>query len=269
MDIMQDLRTIKDLLASRDLQPKHRFGQNFLHDQNAMRTLLAAATVQPNETILEIGPGTGALTECLLEAGARVVACELDRNLAALLRDRLGKRITLIEGDCLQDKHTLNAAIIEALGETNFRLVANLPYSAATPLLATLLESHPRCTGMVATIQREVADRLAAMPDTSEIGPLTITAQLLATIERVATLKPGCFWPAPDVTSAIIRIVPRVPRPTLPSQLRRIIDQAFQQRRKQLRSSLGADFAFPAGFNTMRRPETLSPQEWVVLASGL
>jgi 16S rRNA (adenine1518-N6/adenine1519-N6)-dimethyltransferase len=264
---MQDIATIRALLESRGLRPKHRFGQNFLHDPGAMRSILDAASVQPGETILEVGPGTGTLTECLLRAGARVVACELDRDMAAILRDRLGSGITLVEADCLQDKHTLHPELVEALGGP-FRLVANLPYAAATPLIATLLESHPACGGMVVTIQREVADRLTARPDTSEIGPLTITAQLLSSVERVAILKPGCFWPAPEVQSAVVRLLPHRPRPTLPTRLREIVDRGFQQRRKQLRNSLGADFPFPRDFDSMRRPETLDPREWVALAAA-
>ena len=265
---MQDIATIKSLLASRGLRPKHRFGQNFLHDPHAMRAILQAADLRPGETVLEVGPGTGTLTECLLEAGARVVACELDRDMASIVRERLGERLTLVEGDCLLDKHTVHPAVIEALGPGPFRLVANLPYAAATPLIATLLESHPACEGMVVTIQREVADRLTARPDTSEIGPLTITAQLLAQVERIATLKPGAFWPAPEVNSAVVRLVPHRPRPALPAALRETVDRAFQQRRKQLRNSLGADFPFPAGFDAMRRPETLAPVEWIALATA-
>jgi 16S rRNA (adenine1518-N6/adenine1519-N6)-dimethyltransferase len=257
------------LLASRGLRPKHRFGQNFLHDPVAMRAILQAAAITPGETILEVGPGTGTLTECLLDAGARVVACELDRDMAAIVRERLGDRITLVEGDCLLDKHTVHPAVLTALGPGPFRLVANLPYAAATPLIATLLESHPTCGGMVVTIQREVADRLTARPDTSDIGPLTITAQLLAAVDRVATLKPGAFWPAPEVNSAVVRLVPRTPRPALPPNLREIVDRAFQQRRKQLRNSLGADFPFPPGFEPMRRPETLAPQEWITLSRAI
>jgi 16S rRNA (adenine1518-N6/adenine1519-N6)-dimethyltransferase len=265
---MQDIATIRALLESRGLRPKHRFGQNFLHDPGAMRSILDAASVQAGETILEVGPGTGTLTESLLQAGARVVACELDRDMAAILRERLGASITLIEADCLQDKHTLHPQLVAALGGP-FRLVANLPYAAATPLIATLLESHPACGGMVVTIQREVADRLTAKPDTSEIGPLTITAQLLATVKRIAILKPGAFWPAPDVQSAVVRLTPRNPRPSLPTALREVVDRAYQQRRKQLRNSLGPDFPFPAGFDCMRRPETLCPEEWLPLASAL
>ena len=262
---MQDIATIRSLLASRGLRPKHRFGQNFLHDPSAMRAILQAADVRAGETILEVGPGTGTLTECLLDAGARVVASELDRDMAAIVRERLGSRLTLVEGDCLADKHTVHPAVLEAIGPVPFRLVANLPYAAATPLIATLLEAHPACQGMVVTIQREVADRLTARPGTPEIGPLTITAQLLAKVDRVAVLKPGAFWPAPEVNSAVVRLVPHSPRPALPADLRRIVDQGFQQRRKQLRNSLGADFPFPAGFDAMRRPETLTPQEWILL----
>jgi 16S rRNA (adenine1518-N6/adenine1519-N6)-dimethyltransferase len=266
---MQDIATIKSLLASRGLRPKHRFGQNFLHDPHAMQAILRAAAIHPGETILEVGPGTGTLTECLLDAGARVVACELDRDMAAIIRDRLGDRITLVEGDCLLNKHTIHPDVLAALGPGPFRLVANLPYAAATPLIATLLESHPACAGMVVTIQREVADRLTGRPGTSDIGPLSITAQLLAKVERVAVLKPGAFWPAPDVTSAVVRLVPHTPRPALPATLRATVDRAFQQRRKQLRNSLGEQFPFPSGFDASRRPETLAPGEWVTLCEGL
>jgi 16S rRNA (adenine1518-N6/adenine1519-N6)-dimethyltransferase len=263
---MQDLGTIKSLLTARGIHPKHRFGQNFLHDANAMRCILQAAAIRPGETILEVGPGTGTLTECMLDAGARVIACELDREMAAIVRDRLGERITLVEGDCLADKHHLNPALLAAVDAGPFRLVANLPYAAATPLMATLLEKHPACGGMVVTIQREVADRLLARPGTAEMGPLTITAQLAATVERVATLKPGCFWPAPEVTSAVVRLVRRDPAPELPGRLPALVEAAFQQRRKQLRNTLGPDFPFPTGFDTTRRPETLAPDEWILLA---
>jgi len=266
---MQDLTTIKSLLAARGIRPKHRLGQNFLHDHNALRILLAAAMVEPGETILEVGPGTGTLTECLLQAGARVVACELDRDMAAIIRDRLGTRITLVQGDCLADKHHLNPALLAALGSGPFRLVANLPYAAATPLIATLLESHPQCQGIVATIQREVADRLTAQPGTGEIGPLTVMAQLLATVERVALLKPGSFWPPPEVTSAIVHIRPRRPRPDLPPELTGLVERSYQQRRKQLRNTLGPDFPFPEGFDPSRRPETLAPIEWITLARAV
>ncbi len=266
---MQDLGTIKSLLAARGVHPKHRFGQNFLHDANAMRSILQAADIRSGETILEVGPGTGTLTECLLDAGARVVACELDRDMAAILRDRLGSRIMLVEGDCLADKHHLGPELLAALGSGPFRLVANLPYAAATPLMATLLEKHPACGGMVVTIQREVADRLLAKPGTAEIGPLTITAQLRAHVERVATLKPGCFWPAPEVTSAVVRLTRREPALELPESLQGLVESAFQQRRKQLRNTLGPEFPFPTGFDATRRPETLAPDEWIMLARAV
>ncbi len=264
---MQTLSEIKGMLAARGLRPRHRFGQNFLHDHNVLRTLMAAAAVRPGEVVLEVGPGTGALTDLLIEAGAHVIACELDRDLAALVRERFGARVTLIEGDCLAGKHALNPAILAALGGRDFRLIANLPYQAATPLIATLLADHAACAGMVVTIQREVAQRLAAAPGTADMGPLSVMTQFLATVAIVAEIRPGSFWPEPEVTSAIVRIDPRQPRPVEPPALRPMIERAFQQRRKQMGTSVGRDFSLPPHFDRTRRPETLTVDEWVALAT--
>lgn len=205
---MQTLTEIRGLLAARGLRPRHRFGQNFLHDQNQLRKLIEAAGVRPGDVVLEVGPGTGTLTEALLDAGAEVIACEIDRDLAALLRDRLGERITLIEGDCLESQRVLNAAIVKALAGREFKLIANLPYNVASPLMTTLLIEHEECNGQFVTIQREVADRLLAKPGTKEYGPLGIIVQALATVERIAVLKPSCFWPEPEVTSAMVAVFP-------------------------------------------------------------
>jgi SAM-dependent methyltransferase len=160
----QTLAEIKDLLASRGLSPLKRFGQNFLIDQNLVRKLVDEAGVTPGELVLEVGPGTGTLTEELLGRGCEVIACELDRGLAALLRDRLGarERFALVEGDCLGGKRHVSPAVVGAIGGRPFVLVANLPYGAATPLMLALLTEHPGCRGMFVTIQREVGERLGA-----------------------------------------------------------------------------------------------------------
>jgi 16S rRNA (adenine1518-N6/adenine1519-N6)-dimethyltransferase len=112
---VQTLTEIKAILASRGLRPKHRFGQNFLHDHNVLRLLMKAANISAGEVILEVGPGTGALTDLLVAANAHVIACEMDRDLAAFNRERFQERITLIEGDCLAGKHSLNPDIIAAI----------------------------------------------------------------------------------------------------------------------------------------------------------
>jgi 16S rRNA (adenine1518-N6/adenine1519-N6)-dimethyltransferase len=212
---MQPISHIRTLLEQRGLHPKKRFGQNFLHDHNQLRKLIDAADLAPGDVVLEIGPGTGTLTETLLDAGAQVIAVEIDRDLAALLRETLGERITLIEADALDKGRTLNPLIVEAIGGRPFKLVANLPYNAASPLITALLLDHPQCTRQSITIQREVADRLVANPHTKAYGPLGIIVQALAHVERIGVVPASCFWPRPQVVSAMVRITPRprTPRP--------------------------------------------------------
>jgi 16S rRNA (adenine1518-N6/adenine1519-N6)-dimethyltransferase len=290
----QTLSEIRSELAARGLRPKHALGQNFLHDQNQLRRLVAAAALEPGALVLEVGPGTGTLTETLLDAGCEVVACELDRDMAAIVRDRNADRaenmpgmpgvfsggalerrpgrLRLIEADCLAGKHALAPALLEALGGRPFTLVANLPYQAATPLMATLLERHPECRGQFVTIQREVADRLLARAGTDAYGPLSVTMSLLAQVEQIAVLPPGCFWPAPKVTSAMVAVRPRPPaeRPFEPWEaFAAFVQRTFGQRRKQLGTILGRDAVAATGIDPTRRPETLTPDEWVHLARVL
>jgi 16S rRNA (adenine1518-N6/adenine1519-N6)-dimethyltransferase len=144
--------------------------------------------------------------------------------------------------------------------------VANLPYQAATPLMATLLERHPECTGQFVTIQREVADRLAAGPDTEAYGPLSVMAGLLGRVEIIGLVPPGCFWPAPAVTSAMVAIRPAEARPVEPWEpFAQFVQRTFGQRRKQLGGILGRERVVAAGIDPRRRPETLSPAEWIAL----
>ena len=166
---MQTLSEIRTILAERGLHPKKALGQNFLHDQNQLRRLLEAAEVGAGDLVLEVGPGTGTLTESLLERGCEVIACELDRDLAGILEDRLGDRITLIRDDCLADQRTLASAVEDALSGRRFSLVSNLPYGAASPLMS-LLAARRDCLGQWVTIQREVADRLVAGPGSKAYG---------------------------------------------------------------------------------------------------
>ena len=274
----QTLSEIRAELDARGIRPKHRFGQNFLHDQNQLRRLVSAAAVAPGELVLEVGPGTGTLTETLLDAAGEVVACELDPDMAEIVRARNRHRlgagaghVTVVEDDCLDGKHALSPALVAALGGRPFVLVANLPYQAATPLMATLLEHHPECRGQFVTIQREVADRLAAAPDTDAWGPIGVTMRMLAEVSMIAVLSPGCFWPAPKVTSAMVAIVPRRgPRPIEPwAPFTAFVQQVFGRRRKQLGAILGREAVAATGIDPVRRPETLQPGEWVRLYEAL
>ncbi len=278
----QTLTEIKAELTGRGIRPKHAFGQNFLHDHNQLRKLLAAAALEPGSLVLEVGPGTGTLTETMLDAGHEVVACELDRDMAEIVRSRNAHRlaepghgrpgaVTLVEADCLDGKHALSARALAALGGRPFTLVANLPYQAATPLMATLLERHPECRGQFVTIQREVGDRLLAKAGSDAYGPISVTMSLLADVEQIAVLPPGCFWPAPKVTSAMLAIRPRIGARAVErwEPFGAFVQRTFGQRRKQLGSILGRDAVAAAGFDPMRRPETLSPAEWVELFAKL
>ncbi|MCC6427999.1 MAG: ribosomal RNA small subunit methyltransferase A [Phycisphaerales bacterium] len=270
---MQTLAQIRTMLEERGLAPQHRFGQNFLIDHNLIRKLVDAAGASPGSLVLEIGPGTGTMTEELLDRGCEVIACELDRGLARLLRDTIGNgphasRFTLTDDDCLESKRALSPLIREKLAGRPFTLVSNLPYGAATPVITTILASHPECVRMCVTIQREVADRLIAKPRTKEYGPLSVIAQAAADIRTVAIAPPECFWPRPDVTSAMVRIDRRSQplTPDLPALIS-ICHDLFAQRRKQIGSALGRIFPWPAGVEAGMRAEELSPEQFIAIAA--
>jgi 16S rRNA (adenine1518-N6/adenine1519-N6)-dimethyltransferase len=269
---MQNLAEIKQLLAARGLRPKHRFGQNFLGDLNLMRKLIEAAHIVPGDLVLEVGPGTGSLTEALLDAGAVVIACELDRDLAAIVRARLGDRITLIEGDAMQRGRTLNPAVVEALGGRSFTLVANLPYQIATSLMTALLIDHPTCIGQFVTVQAEVADRIVSPPGNKDYGPLTIITQAFANVALIAKAPRTCFWPQPKVESAMLAITPTPASEhgiEDPHGFARFVVNLFTKRRKQLGTIFGRnrdDWPPPeTGITAVMRPEALSVAQMIIL----
>jgi 16S rRNA (adenine1518-N6/adenine1519-N6)-dimethyltransferase len=271
----QTLSEIKSLLSRQGLRPRHGLGQNFLHDQNKLRRIVEAAAIEPGETVLEVGAGTGALTEALLEAGARVMAVEVDANLVAILRDRLGedrKGFTLLETDALAGKRRVHPEIERALGGRGepFKLIANLPYNIASPLLATLAADWPGMRAGIVMVQREVADRLTAGPGSKLYGPLGIMVQAVFEARRVTTLPPQCFWPRPKVGSAVVHLARRDrPMTEDPHRLAALVQKLFGKRRKQIGSILGRDTPLPAGIDPDQRPEQLSLEQLVELAETL
>lgn len=209
---------IQALLAQANTAPRHRFGQNFMIDANIVRAIADAAEISQTDVILEVGPGTGTLTEELLARAGRVIAVEIDRDLAQLLLARFADnpKFQLIEGDALDGKHALNPTLVAAIRAAKgsaqpggpappaVKLVANLPYNIASPLVIELLLEG--IDSLVFTVQKEVADRLKGVAGTNDFGPLTVVAQLLAKVEVMRVLPNSIFWPPPKIESALVRM---------------------------------------------------------------
>lgn len=282
---MQTLGQIQETLASHGLRPKRALGQNFLIDHNLLRRLVEASGVGAGDLVLEVGPGTGVLTDVLLDRGCRVVAAELDDALAGILRERYAgnERFELIHGDCLARKTSLSAALTARLAGQRFVLVANLPYHAATPLMMTLLLEWPGCMGMFVTVQREVADRMAAGPeDGKAYGQISVVTGWLAEVERLGSLPPSCFWPRPEVTSAMIGVRRRTSvvacgesvEPERWSAVGAAVRELFMYRRKRLggvlkRKGIDEGLCAEAGVSPDARVDALPAGDIVRLAVRL
>jgi 16S rRNA (adenine1518-N6/adenine1519-N6)-dimethyltransferase len=249
-------------------------------DQNLVRVVAAAGLVTVDDAVIEVGPGTGTLTEELLAAAGEVIAVEIDRDLAALLREQFANRpnFSLIEGDALAGKHELNPDLLGAMQTVSsagkhLKLVANLPYNIASPLIINLLNAGVELLAF--TVQKEVADRLRALPGSDDYGPLSIVAQLLAKVEVLRVLPPQAFWPAPKIDSALVRM-------TLQDQLgdrsrafSDFVHRVFSFRRKTLRKALSQAGHDPemvlstGGWDGTRRPEEFSPAEFLAMFASL
>ena len=249
---MQTISEIREILNERGLHPKHRLGQNFLHDQNQLRRLLEASAVAPGDLVLEIGPGTGTLTEALLERGCEVIASELDTDMGDIIESRLGSRVRLVRGDCLDGARSFSADVLQALGDRPFRLVANLPYGAASPIMS-LLAPMPNCLGQYVTIQREVGDRLLAEPGTRQYGPLTVFVRVFANVRSIGTLS-ELFLACAEVESIMLAIV----RPSCDideTKLGRTIHLASRSEESSSAASWGVMALSP--HRSGRRPDSL------------
>jgi 16S rRNA (adenine1518-N6/adenine1519-N6)-dimethyltransferase len=241
----QTKHQIEALLAEASARPLHRFGQNFMIDQNLVRLVAAAGEPKAGDLIIEVGPGTGTLTEELLASGATVMAVEIDRGLAELNRRQFADRpnFSLIEGDALAGKHALNPEMLAVIQSANnsgrpAKLIANLPYNIASPLVIELLIAGVDLLAF--TVQKEVADRLRAGPAKGgEYGPLSVMSQLLAEVEVLRTLPPQAFWPMPKIASALVRLRRRDQLGAAAGEFSRFIHGVFSFRRKTLRNSLG------------------------------
>ena len=273
----QSKSEIQSLLAGVNTAgPRHRFGQNFMIDQNLVRLVADAGELSSADWCLEVGPGTGTLTEELLARAGRVTAVEIDRDLARLLRDRLGGRETfrLIEGDALAGKHELNAEVLAAIADARSvglvpKLVANLPYNIASPLVIELLIAGVELLAF--TVQKEVADRLRAPAGGDDYGPLSVMVQLLGRVEVLRTLPPQAFWPAPKIDSALVRVRRADRLGAGVGSFGAFVHKVFTYRRKTLRKALDqagyeADAVLAgAGVDGTLRPEVFTPEQFVAM----
>ena len=263
---------IQSLLAAANTAPRHRFGQNFMIDANIVRLIADAGDVKADDLVIEVGPGTGTLTEELVSRAARVVAVEIDRDLAGMLREKFAgePRFTLIEGDALDGKHALNPALVEEIAKPSkgaVKLIANLPYNIASPLVIELLMLG--VDRLVFTVQKEVADRLRAKPATNDFGPLTAMVQLLAEVEVMRTLPNTVFWPPPKIESSLVRLIRRDQLGSDARGFSKFVGTMFSFRRKTLRKALDmagveVDPSVIAGRENARA-EDFSPDELLTL----
>ncbi|HEX8911037.1 MAG TPA: 16S rRNA (adenine(1518)-N(6)/adenine(1519)-N(6))-dimethyltransferase RsmA [Humisphaera sp.] len=265
---------IQSLLAGvNSTGPRHRFGQNFMIDGNLVRLVADAGELSAADWCLEVGPGTGTLTEELIARAGRVTAVEIDRDLARLLRERLADRATfqLVEGDALASKHELNpelaATIVQARAAGLVpKLVANLPYNIASPLVIELLIAGVELLAF--TVQKEVADRFKGAAGSDDYGPLTVMAQLLGKVEVMRTLPPQAFWPAPKIDSALVRVRRDDRLGDGVRSFEKFVHGVFSFRRKTLRKAIdqaGYDAARvleKSGFDGTLRPEVFTPDQW-------
>lgn len=274
---------ITKIMKKRGFNIKKRFGQNFLIDQNIVGRIIQSADLQNGHWVLEIGPGLGALTSLMAGEGAKVLAIEIDRDLASILEETMADPlITIIEGDAL----ALDWA--ELLKESGWqgeplKLVANLPYYITTPLIMKALESGLPFLSIVVMVQKEVAARMLSAPDSKDFGVLSLAVQYFAEATLVCNVPRTVFIPAPSVDSAVVELRPRPPLVDAPQdKLFAVIKAGFQQRRKTVRNALkplaeewglsleALDQALEAGsIDGSLRGERLSLKDYNVLTKEL
>ena len=271
---------IRSIASRAGISPAKKYGQNFVIDPGTVRKITALAGPGPSSTVIEVGPGLGSLTLALLETGTAVFAVEIDPKLAGLLSSTVetympqaAGRLHVIRTDALE----LEPSQISS-APASLMLVSNLPYNAATPIILTLLERFPGLSSFVVMVQKEVAERLAAQPGSKVYGVPSVKLAWYGTAQFAGVIGRNVFWPAPHIDSALVEFHRHTdPQPaersknhTLKNRTFLLIDKAFGQRRKTLRSALkgivGDNAYRQAGIDASRRGETLTIEEFAALA---
>lgn len=266
--------------VSASRRPLKSLGQNFLTDQNVIGKIILAADIQPDDAVLEIGPGRGALTGHLAERAGRLLLVEFDHALAAWHRSQFKdyERVTVIDGDVLK----VDLASLLSVTPQKWKVVANLPYNISTEVLFRLIKVHERLSRMTLMLQKEVGDRLASAPDCPDYGVTTVLLGLWFDISREFVVPPGCFHPSPKVDSAVLTFTPlSSPRAEVGSEdiFRNVVKSSFSMRRKTLANCLKSaectrDIDLTAllaecEIDGKRRGETLSLAEFARLSRWL
>jgi 16S rRNA (adenine1518-N6/adenine1519-N6)-dimethyltransferase len=292
--IRQTQSYLRSLFAERGIAPQRRLGQNFLIDLNIHEVIVKAAEVGPGDVVLEVGSGTGALTSLMAARGATVVAVDVDPAMARLTAEAVAglPNVRVLQRDALAGKHVLDSQVLDAVRsglaagpDRRFKLVANLPYNVATPLIANLLVHDELCPALlVVTIQRELADRLVARPASGAYGAVSVLVQALAEVSIVRGLPPSVFWPRPKVDSAVVAIRPDANRRAQVGDVawfHQLVRQIFLHRRKYIRHVLAGlwreEWTKPEvdawleaqGLSGQLRAEALDVEEFIGLAHAL
>lgn len=274
-----DPRTIRELARALDLRPTKQLGQNFVHDANTVRRIVAASGIGPQDVVLEIGPGLGSLTLGLLEVARGVTVVEIDPRLASQLpltvaehAPAMAGKLRVITADAL--------TVAELPGEQPTAVVANLPYNISVPVILHLLATFPDWRRGLVMVQAEVADRIAARPGSKTYGVPSVKIAWYADTVRVGRVPPSVFWPVPNVESGLVSITRREPPRTnaTRAEVFTVIDAAFAQRRKMLRTALAGIFGSAAaaaaalaaaGIDPTARGEVLDVTDFASIAEQL
>jgi 16S rRNA (adenine1518-N6/adenine1519-N6)-dimethyltransferase len=281
---------IQQLLASAGISPNKRLGQHFLIDLNLMRLLVDSADIASEDVVLEVGCGTGSLTQALAQKAAKVIAVELDETIADIARAELRQidNVHILHTDILQTKHTISRAVTEVLDQAckdcpgRLLLVANLPYNVATPVMVNLISGPLVADAMYVTVQKQVADRMTASPPGKDYGGLSIFLSATGDVKTIRVLKPTVFWPAPQVDSAMVGFVRRKEKAARIEDMDlfgRLVSFFMGHRRKMLKACTKfADDSLPAVNDWQRlferahidptsRPDHLHPEQYITLAN--
>jgi 16S rRNA (adenine1518-N6/adenine1519-N6)-dimethyltransferase len=287
---MQTKQQIKQLLSSAGIRPNRQLGQHFLIDLNLMRLLVNSADIRADDIVLEVGCGTGSLTQALAERAGTVVAVELDHGLIQIAQAQLtnNRNVNIINADILKNKNVINPLVVNTLNRVRQRhtgrimLVANLPYNVASPLITNLAIDSMVVDSMFVTIQKEVADRMIALPSSADYGTLSIILGALGQVRRIKLLKPTVFWPSPQVDSAMVSFVykKQMADHIVDTKLFLQIVRLFMgHRRKTLRACTRfakgrlaviknwTELFERVSVDAEHRPEELSPEDYIAIAN--